>query len=150
MNAKFSKKTKKIRYCTVVLFGLERVNPKVRYDFRSPNPKFALCAYACSKNSRGLNINIFVKTGMKLPFTLKNQHQKNVKFEFLELFSPEKRVFWFLKKPPCVSALIQLTVALLSWATWAIRSQLLICPERSERIAHCCSLKWAILSEGEN
>ena len=62
----------------------------------------------------GLNINIFVKTGMKLPFALKNQRQKNLKFEFLELFSPEKRVFWFLKKPTCVSALIQLTVALLS------------------------------------
>ena len=32
-----------------------------------------------------------------------------------------------------------LTVALLTWATWAIRSQSLICPERSELIAHCRS-----------
>ena len=138
MNAKFSKKTKKIRYCTVVLFGLERVNPKVRYDFRSPNPKFALCAYACSKNSRGLNINIFVKTGMKLPFTLKNQHQKNVKFEFLELFSPEKRVFWFLKKPPphlfCVFRL---------WFS----SRSLYCHEQPERFAHSCSFVLSDLSE---
>ena len=30
-------------------------------------------------------------------------------------------------------------VANLSWATWAIRSRLLICLERSERIAHSCS-----------
>ena len=27
-------------------------------------------------------------------------------------------------------------VALLSWASWAIRSRSLICPEHSERIAH--------------
>ena len=40
-----------------------------------------------------------------------------------------------------------LKVPLLSWATWAIRSQLLICPEWSERIVHSCSLKWAILSD---
>ena len=32
-----------------------------------------------------------------------------------------------------------LTVALLTWAAWAIRSQSLICPERSELIAHCRS-----------
>ena len=40
-----------------------------------------------------------------------------------------------------------LMVALLSWATWALRSQLLICPERSEWMAHSCSLKLAILSK---
>ena len=32
-----------------------------------------------------------------------------------------------------------LTVAHFLWATWAIRSQPLICLERSERIAHSCS-----------
>ena len=39
-----------------------------------------------------------------------------------------------------------LIVTLLTWATWAIRSQLLICPERSEQIAHSHSLKWVIFS----
>ena len=40
-----------------------------------------------------------------------------------------------------------LTVTLLIWATWAIRSQLLNCFEQSERIAHSCSFdlsKWAM------
>ena len=37
-----------------------------------------------------------------------------------------------------------LIVTLLTWATWAIRSQLLICPERSEQIAHSAHLIWAI------
>ena len=39
-----------------------------------------------------------------------------------------------------------LTVAHLSWVTWAIRSQLLICSEQSERIAHSRSfdvIEWA-------
>ena len=40
-----------------------------------------------------------------------------------------------------------LMVARLSWATWTIHSQLLICPERFERNAHSRSLKWVILSE---
>ena len=40
-----------------------------------------------------------------------------------------------------------LTVSYLSWATWAISSQLLICPERSEQIAQSHSLQWAILSK---
>ena len=39
-----------------------------------------------------------------------------------------------------------LTVPLLSWATWAISSQSLICTERFERLAHSHSLKRAILS----
>ena len=42
---------------------------------------------------------------------------------------------------------VLLTVTLLSSATWVIRSQLLICPERSEQISHSRSWKWAILSE---
>ena len=43
-----------------------------------------------------------------------------------------------------------LTFAHLSWATWTIRSQSLICPERPEQIAHICSFvlsdlsKWAM------
>ena len=37
-----------------------------------------------------------------------------------------------------------LMVALLSWVTWAIRSQSLICPERSEQIVHSCSSKWTM------
>ena len=40
-----------------------------------------------------------------------------------------------------------LTVALLTWATWAIRSQLLFCPEWSELIAHSRSLNLSDLSE---
>ena len=40
-----------------------------------------------------------------------------------------------------------LTVTLLSWVTWAIPSQLLICPEQ---IACSRSLKWAILSKWVN
>ena len=43
-----------------------------------------------------------------------------------------------------------LMVAHLSWAIWAIRSQSLICPERSEQIAHSRSLKWAILNKWAN
>ena len=42
---------------------------------------------------------------------------------------------------------VLLTVTLLSSATWVIRSQSLICPERSEQISHSRSWKWAILSE---
>ena len=38
-----------------------------------------------------------------------------------------------------------LTIAHLSWATWAISSQFLIFPEQSEQIAQSCSLQWAIL-----
>ena len=40
-----------------------------------------------------------------------------------------------------------LIFAHLPWGTWAICSQLLICPERAERIAHICSFarsNWAI------
>ena len=40
-----------------------------------------------------------------------------------------------------------LTVALLIWATWAIRSPLLICPERSERSAHSRSFDVSEMSE---
>ena len=40
-----------------------------------------------------------------------------------------------------------LTVSLLSWVTWSIRSQLLICPEWSERIAHSRSFDLSNLSE---
>ena len=36
---------------------------------------------------------------------------------------------------------------LLTWATWAICSQLLICPERSEQIAHSCSFDLRDLSK---
>ena len=43
-----------------------------------------------------------------------------------------------------------LMVALLSWATRVIRSQALICPERSKRIALSGSLKWLILSKWAN
>ena len=43
-----------------------------------------------------------------------------------------------------------LKVTLLSWATWAICLQHLICPEWSEQIAHDHSLKWAILSKWAN
>ena len=42
-----------------------------------------------------------------------------------------------------------LMAALLTWATWAIRSLLLICPERSERIAHSCSFDLSDLSKWE-
>ena len=35
----------------------------------------------------------------------------------------------------------------LSWATWANRSQSLICHERPERFAHCCSFVLSNLSE---
>ena len=37
-----------------------------------------------------------------------------------------------------------------SWATWAICSPSLICPERSERIAHSCSFVLSNLSEWAN
>ena len=37
-----------------------------------------------------------------------------------------------------------LTIAHLSWATWAISSLFLICPEQSEQMAQSCSLQWAI------
>ena len=40
-----------------------------------------------------------------------------------------------------------LTVTYLSWETWAIRSQLLICLERSERIAHSRSFDLSEMSE---
>ena len=43
-----------------------------------------------------------------------------------------------------------LTVPHLSWATWAIRSQSLICPERSEQIAHSCSFDLSDLSKWAN
>ena len=43
-----------------------------------------------------------------------------------------------------------LTVAHLSWATWAIRSQLLRCLERSERIPHSCSFDLSEMSEWAN
>ena len=43
-----------------------------------------------------------------------------------------------------------LMVALLSWATRVIRSQALICPERSKRIALSGSLKWLIVSKWAN
>ena len=38
----------------------------------------------------------------------------------------------------------------LSWATWANRSQSLICPEQSERIAHSCSFDLKDLSKWAN
>ena len=47
-----------------------------------------------------------------------------------------------------------LTVALLTWAPWEIRSQSLICSEQSERITHNCSFdlsnlsKWAMSKWG--
>ena len=40
-----------------------------------------------------------------------------------------------------------LTVALLTWATWVIGSQSLICPERSEWVAHSRSFDLSNLSE---
>ena len=43
-----------------------------------------------------------------------------------------------------------LPVALLTWATWAIYSQSLICPERSERITHSRSFDLSNLSEWAN
>ena len=43
-----------------------------------------------------------------------------------------------------------LTVAHFSWVTWAIGSQLLLCPERSERIAHSCSFDFSNLSKWAN
>ena len=43
-----------------------------------------------------------------------------------------------------------LTVALLPWATWGICSQLLICPEQSERIAHSHSFDLINLSKWAN
>ena len=43
-----------------------------------------------------------------------------------------------------------LTFAHLSWATWAIRSQSLICPEGSERIALICSFVLSNLSKWAN
>ena len=65
----------------------------------------------------GLNINIFLKIGIKLPFTIKYKRRNtNFKFEFQNyfIFTPEKARFWFLKKnthKKCflrVSVLIQL------------------------------------------
>ena len=43
-----------------------------------------------------------------------------------------------------------LTVAILTWATWAIRSQSLICPERSEQITHSRSFDLSDLSKWAN
>ena len=43
-----------------------------------------------------------------------------------------------------------LMVAHLSWATWASRSQLLICPERSEWISHSRSFDLSDLSKWAN
>ena len=43
-----------------------------------------------------------------------------------------------------------LMVALLTWVTWAIRSQSLICPERSEQIAHSHSFDLSELIERAN
>ena len=42
-----------------------------------------------------------------------------------------------------------LTIALLSWATWAIWSTLLICPEQSEKITHSHSFVLSDLSKFE-
>ena len=43
-----------------------------------------------------------------------------------------------------------LTVALLIWATWAIRSQSLICLKQSEQIAHSRSFVYSEMSEWSN
>ena len=43
-----------------------------------------------------------------------------------------------------------LTVALLTWATWAICSQMLICPEQSEWIAHSRSFDLSDLNKWAN
>ena len=76
MNAKFRKKQRKNRYCTVVPFWLERVNQRlgINLEVHIQNLRYALMHV--QKIPGGLNINIFVKAGMKLPFTFKNQRQK--------------------------------------------------------------------------
>ena len=58
----------------------------------------------------------------------------------------------FLSKPIICSFFMSklLTVAHLSWATWAIHSRSLICPERSEWIGHSCSIDLSDLSERAN
>ena len=43
-----------------------------------------------------------------------------------------------------------LTVSHLSWATWAIRSQSLICPKQSDQIAHSRSFDMSNLSKWAN
>ena len=52
------------------------------------------------------------------------------------------KVEWFLS-----DLSDSLTVAHFLWAIWAICSQLLICLERSERIAHSCSFDLSKMSE---
>ena len=71
------------------------------HDFRSPNPKFwqagaRVSKFSFLKNSRGLKYQyIFVKIGMKLPFTIKNKPRNTImKFEFQNyFFYPQKSAF---------------------------------------------------------
>ena len=83
-------------------------NQKVRYDFRSPIPKFrhthALRSPSHARQSfhfkkfQGAQILIFffMKIGMELLFTLKNKHRNtNLKFDFLKVqhFGTPKSAF---------------------------------------------------------
>ena len=93
--------------CGHFFYQTEQVKcPKVRYDFRSPNPKF-WCDVTQSihfQKFQGTQILIFfVKIGLKLLFTLKNKRRKqirNLSFKNYYLWPPKKHVFCFWRKNP--------------------------------------------------
>ena len=66
------------------------------------SPRACASKFSFSKNSRGLKYQyFFLKIRRKLPFTIKyNRRNTNFKFEFQNylIFTPEKALFWFLKK----------------------------------------------------
>ena len=70
-------------------------------NFSRSVPGARVSKFSFLKNSRGLKYQyIFVKIGMKLPFTIKNKPRNTImKFEFQNyFFTPQKARFWFLKK----------------------------------------------------
>ena len=105
-----------LRQCTVIYCTLgwsvefffvqtEQVNSsKVRQDFRSPNPKFRRmrCAPAHARQifhfqkiPGGLNINFFLKIGIKLPFLIMYKRRKtNFKTILFFISKFKNAYFW--------------------------------------------------------
>ena len=73
-------------------------------------------------------------------------YQKIWFYNFSQIFLSELLILWFAMSDLSDS----LMIVILTWTTWAIRSQSLICPERSERIAHSRSFDLSNLSEWAN
>ena len=90
--------------CGIFFFLSEQVKePKVEYDFRSPNPKFwrvhtlahASQSFHFQKIPGGQNINIFCENWHETSFYIKEQTQKKCEILLLKATILDPRIIFF-------------------------------------------------------